>query len=417
MVIDLKQANPNARISIKLLSKFGVGVIAAGCVKSKCDHIVITGSDGASAASKLGSIKHSCVPWELGVAETHQTLCLNGLRQKVILQANGQLKTGRDVIYAALLGAEEFGFATQPLIALGCQMTRKCHLNSCPTGIATQDPELRKRFKGQPEYVINYYFMMAHEIRTYMARLGFKNFNDMVGRSDMLRPKSSLAECWKKRQINFKQMLMPGWLLSNPLDQMMNNQQTTNKNYFDSFSPRGVFCCESHDHDLDRVLDREIIRKAKASLDQNQNVASSFRFPIRNVDRAIGGLLSYEVSTLYGAKGLPANTITVNFTGSAGQSFGCWLAPGLTFTLNGDCNDYAGKGLSGGVLVVRPPPDSSIFRESNKNIIVGNSSLYGATSGRAFLAGVAAERFCVRNSGAIAVAEGCGDYGCEYMTK
>ncbi|XP_055389006.1 LOW QUALITY PROTEIN: uncharacterized protein LOC129618227, partial [Condylostylus longicornis] len=379
LIMDLKHGNPRARISIKLVAKLGVGVIAAGCVKAKCDHLLISGASGGTASSKL--MKRAGFPWEIGLAETHQTLCLNGLRDKAVLQVDGQLKTGRDVVFAALLGAEEFGFATQPLIAMGCQMARKCHLNACPTGIATQDPQLRKRFAGKPEQIVAYFFMVAEEIRAFMARLGFRKFNDMIGRSDLLRPKNTLSGHWKRRSLDFRQLLVPGWKLCTPLDKWR----------------------------------LEIIRRARRSLENQIGTVS--QFPIRNVDRTVGGLLSYEVSKRYGARGLPSNTITVNFRGSAGQSFGCWLAPGITFGLRGDCNDFVGKGLSGGTLVVKPPADSPFFSDSDKNILVGNAALYGATNGRAFFAGVAGERFAVRNSGVTTVVEGCGDYGCEYMTR
>lgn len=302
LIMDLKHGNPKARISIKLVSKLGVGVIVAGCVKAKCDHVLISGSCGATGASKLSSVKHSGLPWEIGLAEAHQTLCLNGLREKVVLQVDGQLKTGRDVVFAALLGAEEFGFATQPLIAMGCQMTRKCHLNACPTGIATQDPELRKRFRGKPEHLINYFFMIAEEVRTYMARLGFRQFTQMIGRSDLLRPKSCLTEDWKRGTLDLRQLLVPGWILSSPLDKWRSTGASP--------LPRAMYCRTAHDHELDKVLDREIIRRARRSLENQLPVVS--QFPIRNVDRTVGGLLSYEVSIRYGPKGLPPNTITVS---------------------------------------------------------------------------------------------------------
>lgn len=304
MIMDLKHANPRARVSLKLVSKLGVGVIAAGCVKAKADHLVISGSSGGTAASKFSSIKHSGLPWEIGLAETHQTLCLNSLRERVTIQVDGGLRTGRDVMVAALLGAEEFGFGTQPLIALGCVMNRKCHLNACPAGIATQDPELRKRFKGQPEHLINYFFMVAEEVRQYMARLGIRQFNQMIGRSDLLRPKPRLKEHWKRAGLDFHQSLVPGWKLTCPIDRWRNGGE--------QLFARPMYCLTAQDHELDKVLDREIIRRTRRSLEHK--LPTNILMPIRNGDRSVGGLLAYEVSTRYGATGLPADTIMVRKT-------------------------------------------------------------------------------------------------------
>ncbi|CEM18299.1 unnamed protein product [Vitrella brassicaformis CCMP3155] len=409
LISDLKNANPEARVSVKLVSKVGVGIIAAGIVKGKTDHLLISGMSGGTGAAKWTSIKHAGLPWEIGLAETHQTLVLNGLREKVILQTDGQIKTGRDVVYAALLGAEEVCFSTQPLIALGCIMMRKCHLNTCPVGIATQDEELRKKFTGKPEHVLNYLFLVGEEVRAIMAQLGIRKYDDMVGRADLLRPKPSLKEHYKTREIDLSKLLYPAWQLTDA------QQPSGGPQSLAQSVPPGMCCRMAQDHELDKVIDREIVRLSVRSLQKQAKTV--LHMPVRNVDRTVGGILSYEVTRRYGAQGMPPGTIVVRFRGSAGQSFGAWLAPGITFDLQGDANDYTGKGLSGGHVVVRPPKDSPFFNESHGNIIVGNACLYGATDGRAFFAGVAAERFAVRNSGAIAVVEGVGDHGCEYMTR
>ncbi|MDG1869089.1 MAG: glutamate synthase large subunit, partial [Candidatus Thioglobus sp.] len=389
LIFDLKRSNPDARISVKLVSEVGVGTVAAGVTKAKSDHIVIAGHDGGTGASPLTSIKHAGLPWELGVAETHQTLVMNDLRSRVVIQTDGQLKTGRDVAIAALLGAEEFGFSTAPLITLGCIMMRKCHLNTCPVGIATQNPELRKKFRGQPEHVINYFFFVAEELRKIMAELGFRKIDDMVGRTDMLKQRTGIKH-WKAGKVD----------LSALLHQVPVGEDD------------GRFCTQEQDHGLDKQIDHQLITQAKAALEEEKPVELSL--PIVNVNRAVGTMLSSKITKKYGAKGLADNTIHCKFNGSAGQSFGAFLAPGVTLELEGEANDYTGKGLSGGRLVVYPPVKSSFRAESN--ILVGNTVLYGATSGEVFFRGIAGERFAVRNSGANAVVEGVGDHGCEYMT-
>ena len=390
LIFDLKNANPSARISVKLVSEVGVGTVAAGVAKGHADNILISGSSGGTGASPLTSIKHAGLPWELGVAETHQTLVMNGLRSRVRLQTDGQLKTGRDVAVACLLGAEEFGFSTAPLITLGCIMMRKCHLNTCPVGIATQDPALRKMFRGQPEHVVNYLFAVAEECREVMASLGLRTIDEMVGRADLLaadlpagHPKAGL--------LDLSGVLKP---FGSPDDRT------------------GSFCTLDQNHSLDDVKDVQLIREAAPALKHGRSV--ELEYEIENVDRAFGTMLSHEVSKARGADGLPDGTITVHCAGSAGQSLGAWLARGITIEVTGDANDYVGKGLSGGRIVVKPPANPGF--EPSENIILGNVALYGATAGELFARGIAAERFCVRNSGANAVVEGCGDHGCEYMT-
>jgi len=390
LIFDLKNANRRARISVKLVSEVGVGTIASGVAKGHADNILISGFEGGTGASPLTSIKHAGLPWELGLAETHQTLVMNDLRSRVRLQTDGQLKTGRDVAIAALLGAEEFGFATAPLITLGCIMMRKCHLNTCPVGIATQDPVLRKKFQGKPEHVVNYLFMVAEETREIMAELGFRTINEMVGRVDMLELDESVTH-WKAKHLDLTPVLTPA---KKPHPGVQ------------------TYCTIDQDHALSGVRDMELLEQCRPALEQRKPVRIDTT--IRNIDRAFGTILSNEVSRAAGADGLPADSIHIRALGSAGQSVGAWLARGVTLEIEGDANDYAGKGLSGGRLIIYPPKQSGFAAE--KNVLVGNVALYGATSGEAYFRGVAAERFCVRNSGATAVIEGVGDHGLEYMT-
>ena len=391
LIYDLKNSNPSAQVSVKLVSEVGVGTIAAGVAKAHADRILISGDSGGTGASPWTSIKHAGLPWELGIAETHQTLVMNDLRSRVLLQTDGGIKTGRDVVIAAMLGAEEIGFSTAPLIALGCIMMRKCHLNTCPVGIATQDPVLRQQFQGKPEYVINYLFMVAEETRKIMAQLGLRCFQELIGRTDFLEADEA-AQHWKAKGIDLEPLLMPA-----------------QKPHPDT----SVYCTTRQDHGLHRALDlRELLPRARPSLEKAEEIR--FEIPIYNVDRSVGAILSHELVKRWGEKGLPDDTIHIKFNGSAGQSFGAFLAHGVTLELEGDANDYVGKGLSGGRLVIYPPDSSSFSAE--ENVIVGNVVLYGATSGRAFFRGRAAERFGVRNSGAWTVVEGVGDHGCEYMT-
>ena len=390
LIHDLKNANPLARVSVKLVSEVGVGTIAAGVAKAYSDHILISGHSGGTGASPLTSIKYAGLPWELGIAETHQTLVLNDLRSRVVLQTDGGLKTGRDVVIGALLGAEEFGFSTAPLVSLGCIMMRKCHLNTCPVGIATQNPSLRKKFQGQPEHVVNYLFMVAEEARQYMAELGFKRINDMLGRVDALVPDRAI-EHWKADGLDLAPMLTPA---EKPHPQV------------------AVHCTIAQDHGLDKALDKELIRKCSPAIEKAEHV--TLDLPIRNTNRTVGTMLSNAIARKWGEESLPAGTIHIKFSGSAGQSLAAWLVKGVTIELEGDANDYVGKGLSGGRLIIYPPKMASFLSE--ENVIVGNVVLYGATGGEAYFRGCAAERFCVRNSGARAVIEGIGDHGCEYMT-
>ncbi|MBI1336692.1 MAG: glutamate synthase large subunit [Phycisphaera sp.] len=390
LIHDLKNANPSARVSVKLVAEIGVGTIAAGVAKAHSDAILISGHDGGTGASPLTSIKHAGLPWELGLAETHQTLVLNDLRSRVTIQTDGQLKTGRDIVMAALLGAEEFGFATAPLITLGCIMMRKCHLNTCPVGIATQDLELRKKFTGKPEHVVNYLFMVAEDARQIMASLGFRTIEEMVGRCDVLEVNDAIKH-WKSQGLDLTPILTP------------------------AIKPRPdvqVHKVMDQDHGLSEALDNVLIEKARPALEDRKAVV--IESPVKNTNRVVGTMLSHEVSKRYHAGGLPPDTIRIKLQGSAGQSLGAWLAPGITIELEGDANDYVGKGLSGGKIAIFPPQGSTFAAEDN--IIIGNVALYGAISGYAFFRGVAAERFCVRNSGAWAVVEGVGDHGCEYMT-
>uniref|UniRef100_A0A6N2KJ79 glutamate synthase (NADH) n=1 Tax=Salix viminalis TaxID=40686 RepID=A0A6N2KJ79_SALVM len=392
LIHDLKNANPSARISVKLVSEAGVGVIASGVVKGHADHVLISGHDGGTGASRWTGIKSAGLPWELGLAETHQTLVANDLRGRTVLQTDGQLKTGRDVAVAALLGAEEFGFSTAPLITLGCIMMRKCHKNTCPVGIATQDPVLREKFAGEPEHVINFLFMLAEELREIMAQLGFRTMNEMVGRSDMLEVDKEVVKSNEKLEnIDLSLLLRPA---------------------ADIRPEAAQYCVQKQDHGLDMALDQKLIKLSEAALEKGLPVY--IETPICNVNRAVGTMLSHEVTKQYHLAGLPADTIHIKLTGSAGQSLGAFLCPGIMLELEGDGNDYVGKGLSGGKIVVYPPK-GSLF-DPKENIIIGNVALYGATAGEAYLNGMAAERFCVRNSGARAVVEGVGDHGCEYMT-
>jgi glutamate synthase (NADPH) large chain len=389
LIHDLKNANPRAGVSVKLVSEVGVGTVAAGVAKAKADHVVIAGHDGGTGASPLSSIKHAGSPWELGLAETQQTLVLNQLRGRITVQADGQMKTGRDVVIAALLGADEFGFATAPLVVEGCIMMRKCHLNTCPVGVATQDPVLRKRFQGKPEHVVNYFFFVANEVRELMAQLGVRRFDELIGRSDLLDMRKGI-EHWKARGLDFSRIFYQPVLSTQ--------------------APR--YRVDSQDHGLGSALDNKLIELAAPALERREKV--SFILPIHNVNRTVGTMLSGEVARRYGHQGLVEDTIHVQFNGTAGQSFGAFLARGITLDLVGQGNDYVGKGLSGGRIIVRPTND---FRgRSDENIIVGNTVMYGALEGEAFLSGVAGERFCVRNSGGTAVVEGTGDHGCEYMT-
>ena len=390
LIHDLKNANREARISVKLVSEVGVGTIASGVVKAKTDHLVIAGHDGGTGASPWTSIKHAGLPWELGVAETHQTLVMNNLRSRVVLQTDGQLKTGRDVAIAALLGAEEFGFATAPLITLGCIMMRKCHLNTCPVGIATQDKDLRKKFDGKPENVVNYLFMVAKDLRHIMAELGFRSVEEMIGRVDCLEADKAIDH-WKRNGLDFSNILRPA-------EKIFENTEVYNTQY--------------QDHGLDKALDNILIKKSKDAIETGSKV--TFEERIMNTNRVVGTMLSNEVAKVWEDKGLPEDTINIKLNGTAGQSFAAWLVKGITMTLEGDANDYVGKGLSGGKVIIYPPKKSSFKAEDN--ILLGNVALYGATGGEAYFRGIAAERFCVRNSGATVVVEGIGDHGCEYMT-
>jgi len=389
LIYDLKNVNPQARISVKLVSEAGVGTVAAGVAKAHADVVLISGYDGGTGASPLTSLKHAGAPWELGLAETQQVLVMNDLRGRIRVQADGKLQTGRDVAIAALLGAEEFGFSTAPLVALGCIMMRVCHLNTCPVGIATQDAELRKKFTGQPENVVNFFFFIAEQLRQIMAKLGFRKLDDMVGRVDMLEMKGAVDH-WKARGLDFSSILY-----NPPMPQRISRR-----------------CTGVQDHGINEALDYKLIDHAREAIDLGTPI--EIKLPIRNTHRTVGAMLSGEIARKHGAAGLKNDTIRFQFTGSAGQSFGAFLAPGVTLELEGDANDYVGKGLSGGRIMVYPPR-ASTFRPE-ENILVGNVVLYGATSGEAFFNGMAGERFAVRNSGAIGVVEGLGDHGCEYMT-
>ncbi len=387
LIHDLKNSNPGARVSVKLVSEVGVGTIAAGVSKGHSDHVLISGDSGGTGASPVSSIKHAGLPWELGLSETQQILVNNDLRGRIVVQTDGQIKTGRDVIIAACLGAEEFGFATIPLIASGCIMMRKCHLNTCPVGVATQDPELRKKFKGKPEHVVNYFFFVAEEAREIMAKMGVRKMDDLIGRMDRLRPRKKIDH-WKGKYLNLSAILeMPD-------------------------VPYDIRCVKKQDHGLENALDNKLIELAKEALEHKKPV--EIDLPIRNIHRTVGTTLSHEIAKRYGLKGLPNETIRIKFTGSAGQSFSAFLANGIAMTVEGDANDYTCKGMSGGRVVVYPPENADFVPE--ENILIGNVVLYGATGGECYFRGVAGERFCVRNSGARAVVEGVGDHGCEYMT-
>jgi glutamate synthase (NADPH/NADH) large chain len=390
LIHDLKNANPSARISVKLGSEIGVGTIAAGVTKAKADHLVIAGHDGGTGASAITSIKHAGLPWELGIAETHQTLVKNNLRSRVVLQTDGQIKTGRDIAIAVLLGAEEIGFATAPLVTLGCIMMRKCHLNTCPVGIATQDPELRKKFSGSPDSVVNYFFMVAQELRLIMASLGIRTVNEMVGRADLLEMRHAVDH-WKTNGLDFSSILTPAEIV---------------------YEGTEVYQTIEQDHGLDKALDNLLIELAQPALKSGERV--HIEHEIININRVVGTMLSHEVAKATNGALLPDDTIHIKLNGSAGQSLGAWLAKGITLEVEGDCNDYVGKGQSGGRIIVYPPKSSTFKPEDN--ILVGNVIMYGATSGESYFNGIAAERFCVRNSGATAVVEGIGDHGCEYMT-
>ena len=390
LIYDLKCSSPRSRVSVKLVSETGVGIVASGVAKAKSDHILISGHDGGTGASRWTGIKYAGLPWELGLAETHQTLVLNDLRGRVIVQTDGQIRTGRDVAIACLLGAEEWGFATTPLIALGCIMMRKCHLNSCPVGVATQDPELRKKFTGTPEHVINFFYYVANELRAIMSKLGFRTVNEMVGHSELLRMREDLRSA-KTENIDLSLILTPAHSLRPGV---------------------ATYNVRKQDHKLHTRLDNKLIAESELALERGLPVR--IECDILNTDRAMGATLSYQISRRYGEAGLPTDTIHANIRGSAGQSFGAYLAPGVTLELEGDANDYVGKGLSGGRLIIYPPR-AAVFK-AEENILIGNVCLYGATSGTCFFRGVAAERFAVRNSGVTAVVEGVGDHGCEYMT-
>ncbi|HRX34907.1 MAG TPA: glutamate synthase large subunit, partial [Aestuariivirga sp.] len=389
LIFDLKNVNPAGQVSVKLVSEVGVGTVAAGVSKAHADHVTISGYEGGTGASPLTSIKHAGLPWEIGLAETQQTLVANDLRGRIAVQADGGIRTGRDVVIAALLGADEIGFATAPLIAAGCIMMRKCHLNTCPVGVATQDPELRKRFKGQPEHVINFFFFVAEEVREHLAAMGLKSYDDLIGETKWLDQEKAIAH-WKAHGLDFSK------IFAKP----------------DIVGPVATKHVTGQDHGIDKILDRKLIAEAMPALDEGKSVVIAST--IANYDRSAGAMLSGEVAKRYGHAGLPEDTIKVELTGIAGQSFGAWVAHGVTMELTGEGNDYVGKGLSGGKLIVKP--HEQIGFEPEKSIIVGNTVLYGAITGECYFRGVAGERFAVRNSGAVAVVEGVGDHGCEYMT-
>ena len=390
LIFDLKNSNPRANVSVKLVSEIGVGTVAAGVSKGKADLVLISGHDGGTGASPMSSIRHAGTPWELGLSETQQVLVMNDLRGRIRVQVDGKLQTGRDVVIGALLGADEFGFSTMPLIAMGCIMMRKCHLNTCPVGIATQNPELRKKFEGTPEHVINFFFFIAQEVREFMARLGFRTFNDMIGRVDRLDVREAVDH-YKSKGLDFAKV------------------------FFDPPVDRAVarYHSEAQDHGIEAQIDNQLIELCRPALEDRTPV--EFAYDIRNTDRTVGTMLSHELTQRHGADGLPDSCIKIHFKGSAGQSFGAWACKGMTLLVRGDANDYFGKGLSGGRLVISPPAGSSFVFE--ENIIIGNVSFYGATGGQAFVNGMAGERFCIRNSGAQVVVEGVGDHGCEYMTN
>ncbi|MCY4420778.1 MAG: glutamate synthase-related protein, partial [Gammaproteobacteria bacterium] len=390
LIHDLKNSNPEARVHVKLVAEVGVGTVAAGVSKAHSDVVLISGYDGGTGASPMSSLKHAGLPWELGLAETQQVLVQNGLRDRIVVQTDGQLKTGRDVVIAALLGAEEFGFSTAPLVVMGCIMMRVCHLNTCPVGVATQNPQLTKKFTGQPEFVENFFKFIAEEVREYMANLGFRTINEMIGQVDRLNVKKAVDH-WKAHGLDFSKILY---------------KPQTREGF-------GVYCSTSQDHGLEKSLDvTTLVPLCKDAIEARKPV--DIILPIRNINRTVGTILGYHITKRHGADGLPEDTVRVHFNGSAGMSFGAFVPKGVTLILEGDTNDYLGKGLSGGKLIVYPPRHSTFAAE--QNIIVGNVVLYGATSGEAYIRGIAGERFCVRNSGVNAVVEGVGDHGCEYMT-
>src|SRR5450432_1502503 len=390
LIHDLKNANPRARISVQLVAEVGVGTIAAGVAKAHADLVLISGHDGGTGASPLTSIKHAGIPWELGLAETHQVLVMNNLRSRIRVETDGQLKTGRDVVVATLLGAEEYGFSTAPLVTVGCILMRVCHLNTCPVGVATQDPKLRKKFTGDPQYVVNFMRFVAEEVREYMAALGFRTINEMIGHTECLGMNKAVAH-WKTKGIDLSAML----LRPEAPAEVGRHQEI------------------EQDHGLVGALDNTtLLPLCEPALARGEKVEASL--PIRNINRVVGTITGSELTRRHGPKGLPEDTIKLNFKGSAGQSFGAFIPAGMTLTLEGDSNDYVGKGLSGGKIVVLPPAQASFVAEDN--VIIGNVAFYGATSGEGYIRGMAGERFCVRNSGARAVVEGVGDHGCEYMT-
>ena len=388
LIFDLKNVNPAADVSVKLVSEVGVGTVAAGVSKARADHITIAGYDGGTGASPLTSIKHAGSPWEMGLAEVHQTLVANGLRSRVAVQVDGGMRTGRDVFVGALLGADEFGFSTAPLVASGCIMMRKCHLNTCPVGVATQDPVLRKRFKGQPEHVVNFMFFVAEEVRRYLAAAGFRSLSEATGMTNAL-DQEHLVDHYKAKGLDFSRVFVT---MDAPAEEQRNSAR--------------------QNHPIDTVMDRDLIERARPAIETGETVL--IEKAIANTDRTVGAMLSGVIAKRYGMDGLPDGAIHVRLTGTAGQSFGAWLAHGVTLELSGDANDYVGKGLSGGRVVVKPRAESTI--DPMQSIIVGNTVLYGAIGGECYFCGVAGERFAVRNSGAVAVVEGVGDHGCEYMT-
>ncbi|HVX42427.1 MAG TPA: glutamate synthase-related protein, partial [Mycobacteriales bacterium] len=389
LIHDLKNANPAARVHVKLVSEIGVGTVAAGVSKAHADVVLISGHDGGTGASPLTSLKHAGAPWELGLAETQQTLLRNGLRDRIVVQCDGQLKTGRDVVIAALLGAEEFGFATAPLVVSGCIMMRVCHLDTCPVGVATQNPVLRKKFSGKPEFVVNFFEFIAQEVREHLARLGFRSIAEAVGHAEILDTRPAV-EHWKTDGLDLEPLFVTPQL-----------EQDADRH-----------CVRGQDHGLDKALDKTLIQLSEAALLDGAPV--KLDLPVRNVNRTVGTMLGSEVTGRYGAVGLPDDTIDIRLTGSAGQSFGAFVPHGITLRLFGDANDYLAKGLSGGRIIVRPHESATFVAE--EHVIAGNVIAYGATGGEIYLRGTVGERFCVRNSGATAVVEGVGDHGCEYMT-
>ena len=385
LIHDLKNVNPEARVSVKLVSEIGVGTVAAGVSKAYADHVTISGHDGGTGASPITSLLNAGGPWETGLAEAHQTLVMNNLRERIAVQVDGGLRTGRDVVIGGLLGADEFGFATAALISEGCIMMRKCHLNTCPVGVATQDPELRKNFTGTPDHVVNFFVFIANEVREILAELGFKSFNEIIGKRELLNFETA-DQHWKAHGVDLTKLIVP--LEAAPNEKFYN--------------------CQSQNHQLEKALDNVLIKKSKRAIEEKHTVKIVSN--IQNTNRTVGAMLSGKIAKQYGHEGLPHDTINVNFTGSAGQSFGAWLSKGVTFNLQGDANDYVGKGLSGGKVSVFKHNKSPIISE--KNIIAGNTVLYGAISGECYLNGIVGERFAVRNSGATTVVEGCGDHGC-----